>query len=86
MTRDDDIGDAEDPGAATFDRGLVVAERIDQGCSVLPPPEVRHRVDAIVGADDERRVLMGVARRQPQLAVGGEEVAVALVVQPRSSR
>ena len=42
-----------------------------------------HRVDRVVRPDHERRVLLGVTGRQPQLAVRGEEVAVAIVVEPQ---
>ena len=52
------------------------------GRAIRPPPEVGHRVDAVVGLDDERGVLLGVARRQPQLRVRREPIAVAVVVEP----
>ena len=64
-------------------RGLVGAQRVDLGRPVRAPPQVGHGVDAVVGLDDERRVLLGVAGRQPQLAVRAEVVAVAVVVEPQ---
>ena len=53
------------------------------GRAVGVPPQVRHRIHAVVRLDDERGVLLAVARRQPQLAVRREPVAVAVVVEPQ---
>ena len=66
---DHDVGGREDPRAVGLDRAWSGAERVDLGRPVRAPPEVGHRVDAVVGLDDERRVLLGVAGRQPQLGV-----------------
>ena len=49
---------------------------------VRPPPEVGQRVDRVIGTDDQRRVLLAVAGSQPQLGVGGEVPAVAVMVEP----
>ena len=70
MAGDDDVGRREDPRAAALDGGLVGAERVDLGRPVGMPPQVGHGVDGVVGLDDERGVLLGVAGRQPQLAFG----------------
>ena len=53
------------------------------GRPVLAPPQVGHRVHGVVRLDDERRVLRGVARGQPQRGGRREVVAVAVVVEPQ---
>ena len=83
VARDDDVGRREDPLPASLEGGLVGGVRVDLGRPVGAPPQVRHRVDAVVGLDDERDVLLRVAGRQPQLRVRGEVVAVAVVVEPQ---
>ena len=82
VARDHDVGRRQHPRAARLDLRLVGRERVHLGRPVLAPPEVRHRVHGVVGLDDQRRVLLGVAGRQPQLRARREPVAVAVVVEP----
>ena len=83
MPRDDDIGRGQDTCPAALYRDLVSPERVDRRGSGPPPPQVGHRVDAVIGRDHERGVLLSVTRGQPQLAVRGEVVAIAVVVEPQ---
>ena len=65
---DDDVGGGR--GRARAARRAPAwsgGERVDLGRPVGSPPEVGQGVDRVVGLDDERRVLLGVAGRQPQL-------------------
>ena len=58
------------------------AVRVDLRRPVRPPPEVGQGVDPVLGLDDERRVLLGVAGRQPELGVRRHAPAVAAVIEP----
>ncbi len=83
MTRDDDVGSRKNPLASALERRLIGGEWVDLGRPVGAPPQVRHRVDGVIGLDEECDVLLGVARRQPELGIRCEVVAVAVVIEPQ---
>jgi len=82
VARDHDVGDGQDALAMLLEDGLVGRVRIDCRRSVGEPPEMGQGVDAVVGRDDQRRVLLAVARRQPELCPGRHLPAVAVVIEP----
>ena len=82
MSGHDDVGRRQDTGPIALELGLVRRVRIDRGRPVAEPPQVRHRVDRVGGVDDERGVLLGVARRQPQPRVRPQLEAIARRVEP----
>ena len=83
MPRDDDVRGGEDSLPAPLEGRLVGGERVDLGGPVGAPPQMGHRVDGVIGLDDERDVLLGVAGCQPQLGVRCKVMAVAVVVEPQ---
>ena len=67
---DDDVGGRQDPLATALDRGLVEPSGSISGVRSACHHRWVMRVDRVVGLDDERGVLLGVAGRQPQLGFG----------------
>jgi predicted amidohydrolase YtcJ len=80
---DDDVGHGQHALAVSDDRVLVRRQRIDLGRSIGVPPQVGQRMDAVLSPDNQRGVLFGVTRGQPQLAVRAQGIAVAVVVEPQ---
>ena len=52
-----------DPATLELEHRLVRRIRIDRRAPVRSPPQVGQGVDRVLGPDDQRRILLGVARR-----------------------